>query len=360
MKVALVYDRLNKWGGAERVLLALHEIFPDAPLYTSVYSPENASFAKVFDVKTSFLQKYRSLRSHNEMLALFMPLAFESFNFDDFDLVISVTSESAKGILTKPKTRHICYCLTPTRYLWSGYDEYFRGEVMKFISTPALKYLKRWDRVASKRPDSMIAISTEVQSRIKNYYGRDSEIIFPPIMIEKKNLKSESREKYFLMVSRLSRSTHYKKVDLAIEAFNKTNYNLKIIGTGPLRSKFEKKANKNIKFLGKLTDEKLAYYYQNSQALVFPGLEDFGLVMAESQFFGKPVIAFSGGGAKDIVKDNKTGLLFKEQNAQSLLEALKSFHESDYNRQDILKSAERFSFENFKTNLERQISVVYK
>lgn len=356
MKVALVYDRVNKWGGAERVLLALHKIFPDAPLYTSIYSPENAPWAKVFDVRTSFLQKYRFTRNHNEMLALFMPLAFESFNFDEYDLVISVTSESANGIVTKPYTRHICYCLTPTRYLWSGYDEYFRGKLMRIISTPALMYLKRWDKLSSHRADNYIAISTEVKKRIKKYYEKDSQIIFPPLMMGEFSQKKSKTGNYYLLVSRLSRSTYYKKVDLAIEAFNKTGLPLKIIGTGPMEKKLKKRAHKNIEFLGKLTDKELAYYYERCKALVFPGFEDFGLVMAEAQLFGKPVIAFDGGGARDIIKDGLTGKLFKDQNVESLVEALKSFSESDYNSRVIKQNAQRFKFDKFKKDLEEIIN----
>lgn len=351
MKVALVYDRINKWGGAERVLLALHKIFPDAPLFTSVYSPQGASWASEFDIKTSPLQNLKYMQKHNEMLALFMPISFESFNFDEFDLVVSVTSESANGIVTKPHTRHICYCLTPTRYLWSGYDEYFRSPFMKTVSTPALRYLRRWDKISSSRPDEYIAISTEVQNRIKKFYGKDSKIIFPPIMIDqpsKKNIKSEN---FYLLVSRLSRLSYYKKVDLAIEAFNRTGLSLKIVGTGPLEKKLRKNAKKNIEFLGELTDDKLAYYYERCKALVFPGLEDFGLVMAEAQFFGKPVIAFEGGGALDIVKEGKTGKLFKEQNVESIVDALKNFDESSYNKADIISSSARFTFEKFKSDI---------
>jgi len=355
MKVALVYDRLNKLGGAERVLLALNKIFPEAPLYTSVYSPENVNFAKLFNVKTSYLQKYEFTRNYNEFLALFMPNAFESFNFDSYDLVISVTSESAKGVITKPGTKHICYCLTPTRYLWSGYDEYFKGKTMKLISTPALTYLRRWDKISSHRPDSYISISTEVQNRVKKYYGKDSEIIFPPIMIEDVESKKNKNQDFYLLVSRLSRSTYYKRVDLAIDAFNKTNLPLRIVGTGPLEKKLRRKANKNIEFLGKLTDTELTYYYKSCKALVFPGFEDFGLVMAEAQFFGKPVIAFDGGGAKDIIKDGKTGKLFRDQTTDSLVDALKSFDENDYNIQEIKNSALRFSFDKFKEDLERHI-----
>src|SRR5579859_4545398 len=170
MKVALVYDRVNKWGGAERVLLALHDLFPDAPLYTSVYNAQKASWADVFVVKTSFLQRIPFASSRHEYLALFMPLAFEQFNFEEYDLVISFTSESAKGIITKPNTKHVCYCLTPTRYLWSGFDEYFINKLFKIIATPFVAYLKYWDTIASHRPDEYIAISREVQKRIQEFY----------------------------------------------------------------------------------------------------------------------------------------------------------------------------------------------
>lgn len=183
MKVALVYDRVNKWGGAERVLLALHELFPNAPLYTSVYHAQKAEWADVFDIRTSFLQKFPKASSRHEVYALFMPFAFKNFSFDEYDLVISVTSDAAKGIVTKPKTKHICYCLTPTRYLWSGYDDYFSNPFFKLLSLPAVHYLRQWDKGASKKPDYFIAISKEVQKRIKKYYGRDSKVIYPPVTI---------------------------------------------------------------------------------------------------------------------------------------------------------------------------------
>ena len=176
MKAAIVYDRVNKWGGAERVLLALHKVLPDAPLYTSVYSPETAKWAKVFPrVIPSFLQKFPILNKYHELLGWLTPIAYESFSFDEYDLVITVTSEAAKGIITKPHTKHICYCLTPTRYLWSGYKEYLDNPpkslgwipFYKVISQPFLKYAKHWDKIAGQRPDIMIAISQEVKVRIK-------------------------------------------------------------------------------------------------------------------------------------------------------------------------------------------------
>ena len=186
MKIALVYDRVNKWGGAERVLLAFHKIFPKSDLYTSVYNREKASWAKVFNVKTSFLQDFPYAKTSHQFYATLMPIAFESLNLDGYDLVISVTSEAAKGIITKPETLHICYCLTPTRYLWSGYKDYFKNPLLRFFSKPAVFYLRTWDKIAANRPDEYIAISGDVQDRIKRYYGRNSKIIYPPLMLNEK------------------------------------------------------------------------------------------------------------------------------------------------------------------------------
>ena len=353
MKVALVYDRVNKWGGAERVLLALHKIFPDAPLFTSVYSKNSARFADVFNVKTSFLQSASNFRKYNELLGIFMPIAFESFSFDEYDLVISVTSEAAKGIITKPGTLHICYCLTPTRYLWSGYDDYFSNRLLRFLSKGAVSYLKAWEKAAVSRPDHFIAISTEIQKRIKQYYSQESEIIFPPIMIEKPKKIRKANGNYFLLISRLSRFSYYKKVDMAIEAFNATGFPLKIVGSGPMERSLRKKSKKNIEFLGELTDKQLIFYYENCKALVFPGIEDFGLVMAEAQSYGAPVIAYKGGGAIDIIKEGVTGEFFVSQTVDSLIGVLKRFNGTIYNKGDIIRNSQRFSYKVFKTNIEK-------
>ena len=291
MKVALVYDGVNKWGGAERILLALHEMFPEAPLYTSVYNKEKAPWASVFKIKTSFLQKIPYISSSHDLLAVLMPLAFESFDFNGFDLVISLTSEAAKGIITKPSTKHICIMLTPTRYLWSGYNDYFKNRVLRFISKSAVKYLKYWDVIASKRPDKILAISSEVKQRIKKYYDLDSDIIYLPVS-SLQNTKEHIDEEYYLIVSRL---VYYKRIDIAIKAFNALGLRLKIIGVGSEEKNLKKIAGRNIEFLGMVSDEKLSLYYQNCIGLIFPGLEDFGLTMVEAQSFGKPVL-HSGAG----------------------------------------------------------------
>jgi glycosyltransferase involved in cell wall biosynthesis len=347
MKVALVYDRVNKWGGAERVLLALKKIFPNADLFTSVYSKENAPWANKFNVKTSFLQNFPLAKNHHDLYAFLMPIAFESFNFDNYELVISVTSEFAKGIITKPKTLHICYLLTPTRYLWSGYDDYFRNKILKLISKPAVAYLRNWDRIAAKRPDKIITISSEVANRTEKYYKEKSQIIFPPIFISdnKEKPSKDKHQEYFLIVSRL---VYYKRIDIAIKAFNKLGLPLKIVGTGKLKGFLKRISNKNIEFLDSLTDKQLRTYYKNCKALIFPGIEDFGLVMAEAQSFGKPVIAFKAGGALDIIKEGITGEFFSEQNEKSLMEAVEKFNSKIYNSSLCIENAQKFSFDNFR------------
>lgn len=361
MKIALVYDRVNKWGGAERVLLALNKIFPNAPLYTSVYNPQKAPWADVFDIKTSFLQKYPHAVNNHEMYPFLMPMAFERFSFEQYDLVISVTSEAAKGIITKPGTKHICYCLTPTRYLWSGYDEYFKNKTLRTVAHPAVRYLRKWDKMAAKRPDKMVAISTEVQGRIKKYYERDSAIIYPPVTLQVPEMKTSKKGKkndYFLIVSRLSKFTQYKRVDLAIEACNRLKLPLKIVGTGSLRKDLEKIAGPTVTFVGDVTDAELQKYYANCRALIFPAVEDFGLVVVEAQAFGKPVIALRKGGALDTVREGKTGLFFDEQSIEALVDVLQVFLKSDFSPKASTDQAKLFSEKQFKQEFLRLVKKV--
>ncbi len=319
MKVALVYDRVNKWGGAERVLLSLHKIFPKAPLYTSVYNPQSATWAKVFRVCSTFLQKFPFALTHHQWYAPLMPIAFESFNFDAYDVVISVTSEAAKGILTKPTTKHICICLTPTRYLWSGYTEYFSNHLLKFVTKFIVSLLRKWDFAASRRPDEYIAISKEVQRRIKKYYKKPSQVIYPPIQLEKKRLPQKVHNDYFLVVSRL---IPYKRIDIAIKACNSLGVPLKIVGIGSEEKYLRSIAGPTIEFIGSLTDEKLIGYYNDCCALLFPGTEDLGLTILEAQAHGKPVVAYKAGGALETIIEGKTGEFFAPQTSRALLKKL--------------------------------------
>ena len=348
MKVALVYDRVNKWGGAERVILALKSLFPDAPLFTSVYNKKSASWADEYEVITSFLQKFPGARNLHEFYAPLMPIAFESFDFSDFDAVISVTSEAAKGILTKTGTFHLCICLTPTRYLWSGYDEYFKNALIKIAFGPIISYLRSWDKIAARRPDAIVSISATVHDRVQKYYNRESKIVSPPVTLHKGSSAQLPEQDYFLVVSRLSRMTAYKRVDLAIKAANKLKLPLKIIGTGRDLSYYQKMAGPTVEFIGKVTDEELSAYYQNAQALIFPGNEDFGLVMVEAQMHGKPIIAYRSGGATEIVQEGRTGEFFEKQTVTSLLEVLAKFDRNRYNTQDSVKNAGKFTGDKFK------------
>jgi glycosyltransferase involved in cell wall biosynthesis len=354
MKVAIVYDRVNKWGGAERVLLALHEIFPEAPLYTSVYDTKGAPWAKVFpEIKTSFLQKFPFAKSNHEFFPILMPLAFESFDFSGFDLVLSVTSEAAKGIRTKPETLHICYCLTPTRYLWSHKELYFQNPITERISRPIVNYLKIWDKSASQRPDKIIAISSEVGLRIKKFYGRSSDIVFPPVNTALRNRTGIKRNKYYLIVSRLVK---YKKVSLAVEVFNKLKLPLIIVGIGREERKLKRKAKVNIKFVGKISEKELTGYYKGAKALVMPQEEDFGIVSVEAQSMGIPVIAYKKGGAIDTVIPDKTGVFFEEQKPESLTDAVKKFEKMRFVVDNLFTNTQRFSKEVFKKKILDEIN----
>lgn len=350
MKVAIVYDRVNKWGGAERVLLELHKIFPDAPLYTSIYDPKKAPWASVFPkVYTSFLNNIPILKNKHEAIGWLMPIAFETFDFRDYDLVISVTSEAAKGIITHPGTKHICYMLTPTRYLWSGYDDYFKNPLLRFVSKPPVVYLKRWDKIAANRPDVVVSISNDVADRVKKHYKRDSVIIFPPVTLTGEKYTKKNRGKHFLRIGRIV--PYYKKIDLVVEVFNELGHPLILAGRGSFEKKLKSISKNNIKFLGEVSDKKLINLYRDAKALVMPQKEDFGIVAVEAQSFGVPVIAYSEGGARDTVIDGVTGVLFKKQTNVSLARAIEKFQKIRFNRGALIRNARKFSFETFRDKL---------
>lgn len=276
-----------------------------------------------------------------------MPLAFESLDFSKFELVISVTSEAAKGVLVPPHTKHICICLTPTRYLWSGYEEYFKNVILKTVGYPVVWYLKKWDTMSATRPDAFIAISKNVKTRILKYYKRNSYLIYPPsdLLFEKKPNNTKPFEKdYFLVVSRL---TPYKRIDLAIKAANRLKLPLVVIGEGSEWEKLDAIAGKTIIFKGKVSDEELLSYYKNCTAFIFPGEEDFGITMVEAQLAGRPVIAYKGGGALEIVKNGKTGVFFDKQTVSSLVTVLKKFKSSRYNSVTCKSNGKRFSEKKF-------------
>jgi glycosyltransferase involved in cell wall biosynthesis len=364
-KIAIVYDWIDKWGGVERVLLTLHEMFLDATFYTSYFDKEETDWAKDLKIKTSFLQNFPNFIKKNRILSfLFYPFAFESFDFSGYDLVISVTSSFAKSIITKPETKHICYLLTPTRYLWSHKKDYLRNRLINYLISGYLDYFKKWDYLVAQRPDKIISISETVKNRCLKYYKRNSEIIYPGFDLEYwKRIKSEIinsksqinskykilNTKYFLIVSRLE---PYKKVDLVIKVFNKLNKPLIIIGEGSEEKRLKQIAGNNITFLSKLSDTELGSFYSNAQALIIPQEEDFGYVSLEAQFFGCPVIAYKKGGALETVIDEKTGIFFNCQKEADLGKAIERFNRIKYNlrvkdKETGARNVERFAQDKF-------------
>lgn len=349
MRIALVHEYLNQFGGAERMLLALCAIFPDAPIYTLFYD-RNAT-GGVFegrDVRTSFLQKIPFVKKYHRGFPLLMPLAIEQFDFSDFDVVVSISASFAKGIITKPYTKHICICLTPPRFLWDDshkfVEEFGYSKLIKNFLPPFISYLRVWDREASYRVDEFWAISNFIKERIKKYYSKDSEIIYPPINVSKFYVSHDSDD-YFLMAGRL---VAYKRFDLGIKAFNKLGFPLKVVGIGPELEKLKKMANDNIEFLGLVSDDRLANLYSKSKAVIFPQEEDFGIVPLEAMASGRPVIAFRSGGAVETIVEGKTGLFFDEQTVDSLAYAVKNFDPNKFDPAVCRAQAERFDVAVFK------------
>jgi glycosyltransferase involved in cell wall biosynthesis len=364
-KIAIVYDWIDKWGGVERVLLTLNEMFPKADFYTSYFDKETAFWARNLNIKTSFLQGFPIFFKKNRVLSIpFYPFAFESFDFSGYDLVISVTSSFAKSIITKPGTKHICYLLTPARYLWSHQSDYFKNRLVRSLIKGYLDSIKKWDYAAAQRPDKIISISETVGKRCLKYYKRESEVVYPGFDINYwENIKNQiskikytdqkskffGRKKYFLIVSRLE---PYKKVDLAIQSFNRLKSDLIVVGEGSEEKNLRRISGKNITFLSKLTDQELALLYSNAQALIMPQEEDFGYVSLEAQFFGCPVIAYKKGGALETVIEGKTGIFFANQNEQSLRRAIERFSKIKYNLRTKIKefgadNVEKFNKEKF-------------
>ncbi|HVB74199.1 MAG TPA: glycosyltransferase [Ktedonobacteraceae bacterium] len=344
MKVALVHDYLNQMGGAERVVLAFHELFPDAPLYTSIYDPTrvDAAFQKM-DIRTSFMQKLPLVKKHHQPFLPLYPFAMESLDLRGFDLILSSSSAFGKGVITRPGTMHICYCHTPMRWCWN-YDEYVEREHLGKMARSVLPFfitnLRVWDQTTSMRVDHFIANSPVVADRIQKYYRRDSVVIPPPVEASRFLFDPGTQpEDYFLIVSRFM---PYKRIDLAIEACNQLRLPLLIIGGGRDEQRLKKLAGPTIRFMGRLTDEEVLRYYAHCRALILPGEEDFGITPLEAQASGRPVIAYSAGGALASVVDGVTGTFFHEQTVESLAETLATFDEAKYNGQTIRNHALEF------------------
>lgn len=358
MKIALVHEYLNQFGGAERVLQVLCAMFPDAPIYTLFY--DSGATGGVFegrDIRTSFLQKAPFIKKYHHFFPLFMPMAIERFDFSDFDIVISISASFAKGIITKPHTKHICYCLTPPRFLWDDSQKFMNDfgypRFIKNIFPPLITYLRLWDREASFRVDKFVAISNFVKERVKKYYSRDSDVIYSPVNINKFYISSDIRD-YFFMAGR---HVSYKKFDLAIKVFNQLGWHLKIAGVGPETERLKKLAGNNIEFLGLVSDERLADLYAHARAFIFPQEEDFGITPLESMASGRPVIAYRGGGSVETIIESKTGTFFNDQTTESLAQVVRSFDFIKFDPNECRRQAENFSIEVFKNNIFKLLNL---
>ncbi|MEK9156090.1 MAG: glycosyltransferase [Patescibacteria group bacterium] len=358
MKIALIHEWLTSVAGSERVLLEMTRIFPQAPIYTSVFNPKAAAAFADKDVRTSFLQRV-PLARRREILVPLTPLAFEQFDLSEFDVVISSTHMAAKGVITKPGTISIAYCHTPPRYLWEPrVDPRANSGRLAWLRRKTAHNLRLWDRVAAERVDHYIANSYYIAQRIKKYYKKDSTVIYPPVEVEKFQPAGEGEVgDHYLFVSRL---IGYKKADLVIEAFNRLGYPLKVIGQGPERRRLMRMAKSNIDFLGFLSDDELGRYYARAKAFVFPAEEDFGLVPVEAMAAGRPVLAYTIGGAAETVVPGETGELFSEQTSESLAAAVAKFDPGRYDPAKIRRHALNFSAERFRQELETKVKELVK
>ncbi len=362
MRIALVHDWLNGMRGGEKVLEALCELYPDAEIFTLLLEPEKiSSRIREMRIHTSFLQRIPFARRYYRYYLPLFPRAIESLDLGGFDLVISTSHAVAKGCRPPPNAISICYCFTPMRYLWFLYREYFgTGLAKNLLLKPFFSYLRRWDLASCARVDRFMAISKTVAGRIAEVYNREAEVIYPPVDTDFFTPGDASGD-YFLIVSAL---VPYKKIDRAIEAFNHLGLPLKVVGSGPEYGRLRKRAGKNIAFLGWLGRRELRELYRNCRALIFPGLEDFGITPLEAQSCGRPVIGFGSGGLTETTipwpgspQGSPTGVFFAESEAKSLEEALRIFlkREADFDPRAIREHALAFGREIFKENFRAAV-----
>ena len=356
MKVAIVHYWLISMRGGEKVVEALCQLFPDATIFTHVYNPSAISETiKKHRIHTTFIHKLPGAIRHYQCYLPLMPIALEQLNLKNYDLVISSESGPAKGIVIPPETLHVCYCHTPMRYVWPMYHDYQEtaGWLKRILMPPVIHYLRMWDLTSAWRVDQFITNSAYVARRVMRYYRRESEVIPPPVDTDAFS-PSNVRGDFYLMVGEL---VPYKRVDVAVEAFNRLGKRLIIIGHGGQLERLRKAAAPNITFLGRQPFSVLREHYASCRALIFPGEEDFGIVPVEAMASGRPVIAFKGGGALETVVDGVTGLFFDEQTPESLVEAVERYEliEAKFSSNRIVQHAEKFNRQKFKEGMRRVI-----
>lgn len=356
-KVAIVYDWLTNMGGAERVVLAMHQAFPDAPIYTSVFDSEGCPPFKGLDVRATWLQKLpRALRKRHQLFPTFRAKAFRDLDLTEYDTVISISSAEAKAVRVRPGARHICYCLTPTRYYWSHYEEYKKepgfgplNPLVRLALPAFVGRMRELDLQAIEGVTNFIAISSAVGERIKKYYGRNSSIMYPPVGMQRfRGLDITGPRKGFVA---LGRQVPYKRIDLAIKVCTDLSLPLTVYGNGPQHEKLVAIAGPTVAFVVGAPDDVIASALTKAQGFFFPQEEDFGIVQVEAMAAGCPVIAFAKGGALDVVTEGKTGVFFAEQTPESITKAVLKLQKTRFAPKLLQNHAETFSEENFIKHL---------
>jgi len=353
LKLALVHDWLNQIGGAEDVLDVLVNRYPDSPIYTSIFAPDlMPDHYQHWDIRTLWINNLPAIHNHHQPYLPFYPVAWGGLDLSDYDIILSNKSGFCHGLQFDESTVHVCYCLAPTRYVWQ-LDHYIAREgfdkAVEFALRPLIAMMKRWDYQAAQRVSHFIAISTDIQNRIRKYYNRDSTIIFPPVDTSRfQPVPQDQVEDYYLVVSRL---IPYKRIDLAVQVATELGVPLKVGGKGRDMERLQAMAGETVEFLGYVPDEDLPDLMAKCKAFLFPGLEDFGITPVQAQSAGRPVIAYKGGGALDTVIPSITGEHFDELTIESLKSVMQNFDATRYNPHDIRTHAQKFDTDIFTTQI---------
>ena len=351
VSAALCHDWLTGMRGGERVLEILCEGFPDATIHTLLANRDSISETITSHaIETTWLEKIPNIHDgYRSYLPLF-PTAVKNLHSDNVELMVSTSHCVAKSIRTMPETRHLCYCFTPMRYAWTFYDEYFGDSTAKAaVAKPLLAALRKWDKATASRVDRFVAISNHVQKRIKKFYDRDSDVVYPPVDTGRCTPSDSPGKGGFDLI--VSAMVPYKRLDLAIDAYTKLGYPLKVVGVGGKREELQKTAGDNIEFLGWQTDDDILELYRSCRMLIFPSEEDFGIVPLEAQACGRPVVAYGCGGALETIESEVSGIFFEEQTPDCLIAAVETCAAHDWNPQAIRTHAERFDINNFVTGI---------